>query len=372
MTVKFVSAKDVAQEVFQREPVHILDVRTKEATEDWHIEGDNVNLINIPFKELSDSDSAELKALPKDQPLYTICGKGNDSQKAAAYLQENGFGNVYSIEGGMAAWSEQLEPVKIGEVEGGAIYQFVRLGKGCLSYLIESDGEAAVVDASRVTENYEKFAKDKGIKIKYVIDTHLHADHISGGKKLADATGATYYLPPEDAEEVVFGFEPATDGLKLEVGSTTVEAVYSPGHTIGSTTFVVGQKYLLTGDILFVESIGRPDLAGKAEDWAEDLYETLYRRYKELAGDLLVLPAHYAEVSEMNEDGSVSEKLSVLYKNNEGLQIQDEAKFIKKVTQGLKAQPNAYEDIRQTNMGKINPPADEAKEMETGPNNCAV
>lgn len=70
--------------------------------------------------------------------------------------------------------------------------------------------------------------------------------------------------------------------------------------------------------------------------------------------------------------GSVSEKLSVLYKKNEGLQIDDEGKFIKRVTEGLKEQPNAYEDIRQTNMGKINPPADEAKEMETGPNNCAV
>lgn len=372
MTVKFVSAKEVAHQVFKRESVQILDVRKKDASEDWHIEGDTVNLINIPFKELSDSDSAELNELPKDEPLYTVCAKGNDSQKAASFLQDQGFTNVYSIDGGMAAWSEQLEAVKIGEVEGGAIYQFVRLGKGCLSYLIESDGEAAVVDASRVTENYEKFAKEKGIKIKYVIDTHLHADHISGGKKLADAAGAAYYLPPEDAEEVVFSFEKATDGLKLQVGSTTIEAVYSPGHTIGSTTFVVGDKYLLTGDILFVESIGRPDLAGKAEDWAEDLYETLYSRYKELADDLLVLPAHYAEVHEMNEDGSISAKLSDLYQNNEGLQIQDEAKFIKRVTQGLKDQPNAYEDIRQTNMGKIKPPLDEAKEMETGPNNCAV
>lgn len=324
MTVKFKAAKDVADEVFRREPVHILDVRTKKAAEDWHIEGDNVNLINIPFKELIDSDLVELKELPKDQPLYTICAKGNDSQKAAAYLEEKDFGNVYSIEGGMAAWSEQLQPVEIGKVKGGAIYQFVRLGKGCLSYLIESDGEAAVIDVSRVTENYEQFAKEKGIKIKYVIDTHLHADHISGGKKLADAAGATYYLPPEDANEVIFGFEPATDGLKLEVGSTIVEVIYSPGHTIGSTTFVVGNKFLLTGDILFIKSIGRPDLAGKAKAWANDLYETLYRRYKQLADDLLVLPAHYAEVSEMNKEGSVSEKLSVLYEENEGLQIHDE------------------------------------------------
>lgn len=369
MTVKSVSPKKVAQEVFQNEPIYVLDVRSKEEAEDWKIEGDHVQLINIPFKELNGSD---LKQLPEDRTLYTVCAKGNTSQRAAAYLQDNGFDNVYSVEGGMAAWSEQLETVKIGDVKGGAIYQFVRLGKGCLSYLVESDGEAAVVDASRMTENYEQFAREKGLNIKYVIDSHLHADHISGGKKLADASGAAYYLPPDDAEEVVFSYEPVTDGLKLEVGSAVIEAVYSPGHTIGSTTFVVDDKYLLTGDILFVKSIGRPDLAGKAADWANDLYETLYSRYKKLADDLLVLPAHYAEISELNEEGSVSEKLSVLYKENEGLQIKDEAKFIKRVTEGLKDQPNAYEDIRQTNMGKIHPPADEEKEMETGPNNCAV
>ena len=372
MTVKSISPKKVAHQVFQNEPIYVLDVRSKEEAEDWKIEGDHVQFINIPFKELSNSDASDLKKLPEDQPLYTVCGKGNTSQKAAAYLQENGFDNVVSIEGGMASWSEQLEAVKIGEVAGGAIYQFVRLGKGCLSYLIESDGEAAIVDASRMTETYEEFAREKGLKITHVIDTHLHADHISGGKKLADSTDAGYYLPPDDAEEVVFAFEPVTDGMKLQVGSAEIEAVYSPGHTIGSTTFVVDNKYLLTGDILFVESIGRPDLAGKAGDWADDLYETLYSRYKKLADDLLVLPAHYADVSELNVDGSVSEQLSVLYQNNEGLQINDEEKFIKRVTEGLKDQPNAYEEIRQTNMGKTDPPLEEAKEMETGPNNCAV
>lgn len=372
MTVKSISPKDVADQVIKQEPVYILDVRDTEASKDWKIEGSNVQLLNIPFKELKGSGSSELADLPKDRPVYTVCAKGNTSKQAAEYLTESGFENIYSIEGGMAAWSEQLEPVKIGDVEGGAIYQFVRLGKGCLSYLIESDGEAAVIDANRMIENYKKFAQENGLTIKYVLDTHLHADHISGGKALADDSGAAYYLPPEDADEVVIDFEAATDGLKLEVGKTVIEAIYSPGHTIGSTTFLVDDQYLLTGDILFVESIGRPDLAGKAQDWADDLYETLNKRYKELAGDLLVLPAHYAESGEINEDGSVSEKLSVLYEKNEGLQIKDEASFIKRVTEGLKEQPNAYEEIRQTNMGKLKPEPEKASEMETGPNNCAV
>ncbi|HSI68567.1 MAG TPA: MBL fold metallo-hydrolase [Planococcus sp. (in: firmicutes)] len=372
MSVKSISAKEVADQVINQDPVYVLDVRDEESSEDWQIEGKEVHLINIPFEKLKESDPAKLEGLQKDQPLYTVCAKGNTSKEAAEYLAENGFEDVHSIDGGMAAWSEQLEPVKVGELEGGAIYQFVRLGKGCLSYLIESNGEAAVIDASRMTDVYTKFTGKQGISIKHVLDTHLHADHISGGKKLADQSGASYYLPPEDADEVVFDFEPITDGMKLQVGKSSIEALYSPGHTIGSTTFIVDDKFLLTGDILFVESIGRPDLAGKAKDWAKDLHETLYERYKELTGELVVLPAHYATISEMNEDGSVSEKLSVLYSENEGLQIKDEASFIDRVTEGLKDQPNAYEEIRQTNMGKLKPEPDKEKEMETGPNNCAV
>ncbi|MGM0896313.1 MAG: MBL fold metallo-hydrolase [Bacillota bacterium] len=372
MTVKFTSAEEIAEKVMNNEPVAILDVRSKEDVENWHVEGSNVELHNIPFNKIEESRE-EIGNLPKEKPLYTICAKGNTSTKAAEYLQEKGFDNIISIEGGMASWSEQLEPVKINDLKsGGAIYQFVRVGKGCLSYLIESDGEAAVVDAARMIEPYENFAKEHSAKITHVLDTHLHADHISGGRKLAEKFGAKYHLPPEDADEVVFGYEPVEDGKTIEVGNVKIEAFYSPGHTIGSTSFIVDGEYLLTGDILFIESIGRPDLAGKATDWAEDLHETLYERYDNLSKELVVLPAHYADIKEMNEDGSVHKKLSSLYAQNEGLNIDDEERFIKRVTENLKEQPNAYEDIRKTNMGKINPPDNEQKEMETGPNNCAV
>lgn len=372
MTVKFTSAEEIAEKVMNNEPVAILDVRSKEDVENWHVEGSQVELHNIPFNKIEES-SEEINKLPKEKPLYTMCAKGNTSKKAAEYLQDQGFENIISIEGGMASWSEQLEPVKIGDLKtGGAIYQFVRVGKGCLSYLIESDGEAAVVDAARMTEPYENFAKEHSAKITHVLDTHLHADHISGGRKLAEQFGAQYHLPPEDADEVVFGYEPVEDGTTVEVGKAKIKAFYSPGHTIGSTSFIVDDEYLLTGDILFIESIGRPDLAGKATDWAEDLHETLYERYDDLSKDLIVLPAHYADIKEMNEDGSVHKKLSELYNQNEGLNIDDEERFIKRVTENLKEQPNAYEDIRKTNMGKITPSEDEQKEMETGPNNCAV
>jgi glyoxylase-like metal-dependent hydrolase (beta-lactamase superfamily II) len=246
-------------------------------------------------------------------------------------------------------------------IDGGAIYQFVRIGKGCLSYIVISNGEAAVIDAVRITEVYEDFAKEKGIKIKHTIDTHLHADHISGGRHLTERSGADYWLPPKDAVEVVFQYEKLEEGKNLLVGNTKINI--QP---------IIDNQYLLSGDILFVKSIGRPDLAGKAEDWAADLRTTLYERYKHLSDDLIVLPAHFGKVSELGEGGEVSARLGDLYKENPGLNIEDKSLFQRTVTENLPPQPNAYEEIRQTNMGKISPSNEKQREMEIGPNRCAV
>jgi len=283
--------------------------------------------------------------------------------------------DVYYLAGGMKMWSEHLEPVKISDLkDGGELYQFVRIGKGCLSYMVVSNGEAAIIDATRMTDVFINFAEKLNVTIKHALDTHLHADHISGGKEIADQVGGTYWLPPKDAEDVLFSYEALEEGKVITIGQTTIDIlpIYSPGHTIGSTSFIVDGKYLLSGDILFIDSIGRPDLAGLAEDWVGDLRETLYKRYKELSKDLIVLPAHFMIIEELNEDGSVSEELGTLFRGNHGLNIDSEAEFRKLVTENLPSQPNAYQEIRKVNMGQINPDEDTRREMEIGPNRCAV
>lgn len=371
--VKTISAKEIARKVINGEHLFIIDARNTGDFDDWRIEGKNVEVINVPYFELIEGVEPIVDKLPKDKTIYVVCAKGNSSMMVAEQLVEAGFTDVYSIEGGMKAWSEHLEPIKIGHLKsGGTIYQFVRLGKGCLSYLVESNGEGALIDTNLMTDTYEQFAKEHNITIKHIIDTHLHADHISGGRKLAEKLGATYYLPPKDAGEVTFHYTPINDGDEVKVGKVSIKAVYSPGHTIGSTSFIVDDQYLLTGDILFVDSIGRPDLAGKAEDWVSDLRQSLYERYKKLADELIVLPAHFMGIKEMNEDGSVAEKLGVLYKKNHGLNIQDEEEFRKTVTENLPPQPNSYQEIRQTNMGKMDPDEEQQREMEIGPNRCAI
>ncbi|MCM3624819.1 MBL fold metallo-hydrolase [Brevibacillus borstelensis] len=373
--VNKMSSKELAQMVFNKEELFILDVRNESDFNDWKIEGENIEIINVPYFDLIDGVDPALDKIPQNKKVLVVCAKEGSSLFVAEQIVEAGRTNVYYLEGGMKAWSEHLEPVKVGDLkDGGSIYQFVRIGKGCLSYMVVSNGEAAIVDTLRMTDVYEQFAKEMNVTIKHTIDTHLHADHISGGKKLAEKVGATYWLPPKDATEVTFTYEKLEEGKDITVGNTTIhiQPIYSPGHTIGSTSLIVDNQYFLTGDILFIESIGRPDLAGKAEDWVGDLRNTLYKRYKELSNDLIVLPAHFGKVSELGEGGKVSARMGDLYQKNPGLNIQDEVEFRKTVTENLPPQPNAYQEIRQTNMGKITPTEEEQREMEIGPNRCAV
>ena len=374
MTVNPMVAKDVTKKVFNKEELFILDVRNETDFADWKIEGENFQHLNVPYFELLDGVEEILDKIPTNKEVLVVCAKEGSSIMIADILSEAGL-TVSYLKGGMKAWSEHLEPVKVGDLnDGGELYQFVRIGKGCLSYMVVSNGEAAIIDATRMTEIFLDFAEGIGAKITHVFDTHLHADHISGGRKIAETTGATYWLPPKDATEVTFAYEPLNGGNEIVIGNTTItiHAIYSPGHTIGSTSFVVDEKFLLSGDILFIDSIGRPDLAGLAENWVGDLRETLYRRYRELSNELIVLPAHFMIIDELNENGSVSEQLGTLFAKNHGLNIEDEIEFKRLVTENLPPQPNSYQEIRETNMGKITPNEEEQREMEIGPNRCAV
>lgn len=374
MTLQPMTVKEVTKKAVNKEPLFILDVRNESDFQEWKIEGENFSYLNIPYYDLLDGVEEIMDRIPADRELLVVCAKEGSSVMVGEMLTEEGL-HVSYLKGGMIAWSEHLEPIKVGDLQGGGeIYQFVRIGKGCLSYMIISNDEAVIIVSTRMTDIYLDFAKEKGAAIKHVFDTHLHADHISGGRVIAEKTNAVYWLPPKDAEEVTFEYKPLEGGTEVTVGSTTINihALYSPGHTIGSTSFIIDEKFLLSGDILFIDSIGRPDLSGSAEDWAGDLRESLYSRYRDLSEELTVLPAHFMIIDELNENGSVSEKLGTLFAENHGLNIENENEFRKLVTENLPPQPNAYQQIRETNMGKIMTDEEKQREMEIGPNRCAV
>src|SRR5665647_983897 len=257
--IKVMTAKELTRIVLNKEELFILDVRNESEFNDWKIEGEHIEVINIAYFELLDGVDPALAKIPNGKKVLVVCAKEGSSKFVAEQIVEAGRSDIYYFEGGMKSWSEHLEPVKVGDLkDGGSIYQFVRIGKGCLSYMVVSGGEAAIVDTVRMTDVYENFAKENHVQIKYTIDTHLHADHISGGRALAEKVGATYWLPPKDAEEVVFNYEKLEEGQDFTIGNTkiNIQPIYSPGHTIGSTSLIVDDSYLLSGDILFIASIG--------------------------------------------------------------------------------------------------------------------
>lgn len=369
------TAKELAQIVVSNDRLFILDVRNEEAFNDWKIEGKHISIINEPYMNLLDGVDQIIDQLPTNERILVLCAKEGSSKFVGDMLIEAGLKNVFYLAGGMEAWNNYLRPIKIGDLpNNGAIYQFVRFGKGCLSYMVTLGDEALIVDPIRMIDPYLTLAEEKGLTIKHIIDTHLHADHISGARLIREETGATYWLPPKDAGDVQYDYEPLTEESKIILSddASLIKVMYTPGHTIGSTSIIVNDKFLLTGDILFVHSIGRPDLAGKAGEWASDLRNTLYSRYKQLADEMIVCPAHYSKWKELNEDGSVHETLGSLYAHNIDLQIKDKDEFNVKVSQDLPPQPNSFKNIRQTNMGNMTPDLDEQQEMENGPNRCAV
>jgi hydroxyacylglutathione hydrolase len=173
---------------------------------------------------------------------------------------------------------------------------------GCAAYLFGcgSLGKCAVVDAHEEdVDAYIAFAAQKGMRITHVIDTHVHADHRSGGPALAAKTGAHYCL--HELADVGMPFESLHDGQVLELGNTHIKVLHTPGHTPESVCLLVTDLrrgadpwFVLTGDTLFVGAVGRPDLPGRARQNAAELYESVHTKLLTLPDDLEIYPAHFA------------------------------------------------------------------------------
>lgn len=236
---------------------------------------------------------------------------------------------------------------------------------GCLAqgaYYIESNGEAAIVDPLRSPEPYLKRAADAGTKIKYIFETHFHADFVSGHLDLAAKTGATIVYGP-GAKTNYEKYE-ATDGEEFRVGKLTIRALHTPGHTLESTTYLLMDeqgtpKAIFSGDTLFIGDVGRPDLAQKKgaltmEDLAGLLYESLRRKIMVLPDDVIVYPAHGAgsacgkKMSRETQDTLGNQK-----ETNYALRADmTREEFIKEVTDGLLPPPAYFgENVRMNKQG---------------------
>ncbi len=365
-----ISAEDFKKRLDEDKVEFIFDLRNEDEFSEWRIEGRrDIDTLNVPQIDFVGEEGKYLRALPRDRQIVAICAHGDSSRYTAELLRARGFDAV-SLRGGMDVWSEFYEVRKVNSSPG--IYQIYRAARGCLCHLLVSDGRAVVVDACRHTDRIIGLADDLGAKISSVLDTHLHADHVSGGREVADRTGAAYFIHPDDAPDVKFDYTALKDGQVIRFGKSSIEVIHSPGHTPGSTSFFLDKKFLFSGDTIMKKSIGRPDLGGQAEAWAELLYVTLFSRLAALSDDVTVFPSHSASIKEQDPDGPVVLKLGEARKERKLFRLRDVESFVSFVKANLPQNPEWYQQIRMVNLGEME--ADEAKkkELEIGKNLCGM
>ncbi|MCW8827991.1 MAG: MBL fold metallo-hydrolase [Gammaproteobacteria bacterium] len=376
------------------EPLFILDVRNHDEFESWRVEGPHpVTTLNVPYFELLELEGEDEDVtravrqgvkrqlegqLPRDLLILAVCAEGHTSFHVAEGLRQLGYEAV-NMEGGMVAWGNFYYSGTLEQNDRFTLYQMVRPARGCVSHILISGTHAAVFDPARHIEHYQQLAADHGAKIEWVLDTHLHADHLSGGPGLGEQQRAPYFLHPYDAIHPMdmlparIAYRPLEDGQTLSVGEIPVEVLHYPGHTLGMVAFLIDGHYLLSGDSLFIESIARPDLGGKAEAWTPLLYDSL-RRMAALPDDLIVLPAHFSDLGIADEQGLFHARLGDLKRRNPGLRklAEGEQAFTDYILANLPTFPPAYVEIKRANAGLAEVDERKAQELELGKNICAL
>lgn len=225
-----------------------------------------------------------------------------------------------------------------------------------------------MVHPSLYLAEYQELANDRGVELIGAIDTHAHADHVSGGRVLTTENDIPYYLHDEDSGSLT-GYEPLADGDTVRVGDRELTVLHIPGHTSGSLSLEWGDA-LLSGNTLFHESVGRLDLEDDSEAAvraaASDLFDSL-ERLAGLPGDTVVLPGHFSDKPIRPQAMTLED----LQSNNELYGMDDEAVFVDTVVESLPARPTNYRRIKAINWGEA-PLSEEAAKLELGPNNCAA
>lgn len=344
----------------------VLDVRNEEDAEEWPIEGS----YNLPiYDELLEEDFSgladHLDELPKDTEFAVVCVAGITSTRAATYLRERGY-PARVMTDGMTGWGRVHRVYDVDGIAG--VTQLVRPGTGCLSYLVTDRDEALVIDPSYYTDEYRSLAADQSVEITGVVDTHAHADHISGGRPLADELDVPYYLPETDSG-ALDEYTPLVAGEALTVGDRVLDVRATPGHTPGSVSLRFDSA-LFTGDTVFVRSVGRPDLVESDEDAVRDAASALFEslgRIADVSDDTLILPGHLSD-----EDlRPVTTTLFGVASNNDLFGMSDKDAFVETIVENLSEPPANHQQIKRINRGK-EPRTDDVTELELGPNNCAA
>ena len=386
--IEEISARELLTRLESAGPPQVLDIRAPARARRGHIEsGDYLNLPGSQLIRLADPAAA---GLDRARPVAVVCDLGNSSRQIAAWLGTQGY-RTASLAGGMRLWMRAVAAREVPGIQGlERLIQFDRVGKGALGYLaIARPGtngrrEALAIDPGRDLEPWLAAlaaGTESGAQLVAVVDTHCHADYLSGGPELARLCGAPYRIHAADARDPYdlmspaparWPYTPLVDGESIAVGDTCCIVEEMPGHTEGSVALRLGDELAFTGDVLFVDSIGRPDLADRTAEWTGLLWGSLQRLRHNWPVDLRVFPAHYSSDDERAAQRIVEGRLGSLRERNVPFAIADEASFRSWIAQRVGEFPDAYRSLKHANLGLIEIDEELADELEAGKNQCAL
>ena len=402
-----IDPEELKKKIDNNENIFLLDVRTPQEYEAWRISYEKHNNPKlIPVDRLFMNDPTLFKEIPKEKEIFTVCAHGQRSMIAAKILHQLGY-NVKSVKGGMAGWNKvyDVAEIPVQKETPFKIWQIRRISKGCIGYIISSKKgkTATVIDpSSEIYESFLKITQNNELQITQLLDTHQHADHVSGIVKLFKTiTTETnmekvrlYFSSLEDydtSKKLLKNIIYVKDGDKIDIDDkVTLRAIHTPGHTNGSMSFIIeyspndnnnnnihdknstNSYYLFTGDTLFVDGVGRPDLRDQAKKFAELLYNTYHTTILQLPDDTVVLPAHFNGRSIALKHGvPILETLGTIKKRVKLLSMNKD-EFINYIADTVEPRPGNYRTIISINKKMLPHDEIEMRDLEAGPNSCAI
>lgn len=389
-----VSPDELGESLASGEELNVLDVRDRDEYEQWRIEGPGVASRQVPhvrfLQAQVDGDPTELVD-DVAEPILVVCGRGEASAQVAEQLRSHGL-DARNLAEGMVGWArvhrvrelsspsaEDTDPTIARDAGSDiVVLQCDRPASGCLAHVVIAGDEAVVIDPLRAfATDYAELVADRDATVTAVVDTHVHADHVSGLRAVAEATDASPYLPSGAVDRgLAFDATLLSDGETIPIGEHSLEAVHAPGHTSQMTALQLStpdRKLLFGGDLLFQRAVARPDLeagADAARALARDLHATLRNRVFDLPDGTVVLPGHHRVGERPALDhvygapvGELRDRITV---------DADPEEFADRILADLPERPNNYEEIVETNLGRRELDDSAAFEVELGPNNCAA
>ena len=379
MALQAYSAQDLFDYLINKDDFVLLDVRNDEEFGRFKVEGPYpFDMINVPYMEFIEHEEESVAKVPQGRKIRIVCAKEGSAKFVGEILNNHGFEDVHYLSEGIKSWGNLLTPIKLTQGGDYDLYQFRRPGKASCSYALVYGKEMMLFDPAKNIVAYREFAEKLGCAITHTFETHRQADYISGSQALNQAVGAAIMAPEADFQGAKFFYTAAKDEEVYPFGDTAngmpeVKALHTPGHTPGSTCYVIDNKFLITGDTVFIYSIGRPDLGGMAKEWSAMLFKTMTEIILALDDDIHILPGHYMNWEEADDQLRFMAPIGKIKSINADIYGIDNADdFYQFIKSNMRPQPEEYAKIREINAGLVEVDEEQQDVMDLGKNECAA